>query len=222
MLNSAPIEIFWISGSPYSWRVLLALAVKQVPYESHLLSLTQGDLSDSKYLQVNPRGRVPGLRHGAVTMGESMTILRYLERCFPEPALFGQNAAQEAMINQQIDEIENYLVPHTHAFTLDVFRNAVAGKEAILNARAREIDSELSGMNNRVGEWLAGEKLSAADIVLYPLIAGILRAAGKPEANVLELHFMPFAEKYPVLVGWSSRVEALPGFETTYPPHWRT
>lgn len=220
-MSQAPLEIFWISGSPYSWRVLLALAVKKIPYESHLLSLANGDLADPQYLQVNPRGRVPGLRHGSVTMGESMTILRYLERCFPVPALFGGNATQEAMINQQIDEIENYLVPHTHAFTLDVFRNGVAGKEAILNARTREIDKELRAINERVGEWLVGDGLSAADIVLYPLIAGILRAAGKPTASVLDLHFVPFAEKYPKLVDWCTRMEALPGFAATYPPHWR-
>ena len=31
------IELYWGSGSPYSWRVQLALEYKRIPYQSHLL-----------------------------------------------------------------------------------------------------------------------------------------------------------------------------------------
>jgi len=33
------IDVYWGSGSPYSWRVLLALEHKALPYKSHLMSL---------------------------------------------------------------------------------------------------------------------------------------------------------------------------------------
>ena len=32
---------------------------------------------------------------------------------------------------------------------------------------------------------------------------------------------MPVEVNYPALGRWLARVEALPGYERTYPPHWR-
>jgi glutathione S-transferase len=34
------LELYWGSGSPYSWRVLLALEYKQLAYESHELQFS--------------------------------------------------------------------------------------------------------------------------------------------------------------------------------------
>ena len=38
------VEVFWGSGSPFAWSVMLALEVKGVPYTGHLLSFSDGDL----------------------------------------------------------------------------------------------------------------------------------------------------------------------------------
>jgi len=221
MNDKSPLEIFWISGSPYSWRVLLALAVKQIPYESRLLSLATGENRSDEFLKVNPKGKVPALRHGAFTMRESVAIVRYLDRCFPTPPLFGANAAEEATINQQIDEVENYVVPNSHAITRAVFGNIVADREAVLNEQAQRIAVQFGDIEASAGAWLMGNNISAADIVLYPLVAVLLRAAGKPAARTLDLQLLPFRERYPKLSDWCRRVEALPGFDATYPPHWR-
>jgi hypothetical protein len=32
---------------------------------------------------------------------------------------------------------------------------------------------------------------------------------------------LPFDAKYPRLASWLTRFEALPGYDRTYPPHWR-
>jgi len=219
--HESPIEIFWISGSPYSWRVLLALAIKQIPYESRLLSLANDEHRSDEFLRVNPRGRVPALRHGALTMGESVAILRYLDRCFPVPPLFGATPAEEGKINQRIDEIENYLVPNGQAITRAVFGGKVSDRIELLNEQARRIAAELRDLEGSVDEWLLGRDLSAADIVLYPLVATLLRAAGKPAAQKLDLQLLPLADRYPRLAQWCRRIEGLPGFDATYPPHWR-
>jgi len=52
------ITVYWISGSPFAWRVLLALEFKRLPYESRLLSVQKGDLASPDYLSINPRGKV--------------------------------------------------------------------------------------------------------------------------------------------------------------------
>lgn len=215
------IEIYWISGSPYSWRVLLALAIKQIPFESHLLSAANKEHKSPEFLAINPKGKVPALRHGKLTMGESLAILRYLERLHPEPSLFGNDAMEEARINELMDGIENYLVPNSHGITRALFGDLVAGNEAALNAQAERLKVELNRLEGHMGDWLIGNAVSAADVSLYPVIAGLLRAAGKPAADNLELQLLPFAKRYPKLADWCGRIKALPEFETTYPPHWR-
>ena len=69
--------------------------------------------------------------------------------------------------------------------------------------------------------WLAGAAISAADIVVFPWIPSLLRAAAKEEAKPLDLGFLPLDARYPHLAAWVSRIEAIPGYERTYPPHWK-
>ena len=58
------IEVYWGSGSPYSWRVLLALEHKRLAYESHLLQFSKQEHKSPQMLRMNPRGRVPVLKDG--------------------------------------------------------------------------------------------------------------------------------------------------------------
>lgn len=69
--------------------------------------------------------------------------------------------------------------------------------------------------------WLAGEALSAADLVVYPVVMQLLRAAGREEAETHALGVHPLAEHFPALGAWAGRMEALPGYDTAYPPHWK-
>ena len=50
------IEVFWGSGSPYSWRVLLALEFKRLPYVSHLLQFSKQEHKSQEMLALTPRG----------------------------------------------------------------------------------------------------------------------------------------------------------------------
>jgi glutathione S-transferase len=66
-----------------------------------------------------------------------------------------------------------------------------------------------------------GEHFSAADMVIFPAIQLLRRALNRPEARDLSSRFLPLETNYPALDRWIARVEALPGYERTYPPHWR-
>jgi glutathione S-transferase len=69
--------------------------------------------------------------------------------------------------------------------------------------------------------WLVGSQLSAADITAFPTFKALERAARKPDAAAFELSVDPLAQRYPALAAWVARIEALPGYERTFPPHWR-
>ena len=75
---------YWGSGSPYSWRVLLALEHKGLAYNSHLLQLAMQEHKAPHMLALNPRGRVPTLKDGDYVVFESLAILYYLDRKQPE------------------------------------------------------------------------------------------------------------------------------------------
>jgi glutathione S-transferase len=81
---------------------------------------------------------------------------------------------------------------------------------------ARSIEMRLAR-----SDWVVGESFSAADIVIFPGLQTLLRALSKPDAKELSTRFLPLEINYPALARWVARVEQLPGYERTYPPHWR-
>src|SRR5678816_1185106 len=104
------IELYWGSGSPFAWRVMLTLEVKGLAYESKLLEFSKGDHKTAAYLQLNPRGKVPTLKDDAFVVYESLAIMSYLDRKYPAPPLFGVTAEETGLIWQSISESESYLV----------------------------------------------------------------------------------------------------------------
>ena len=219
------IEVFWSSGSPFSWRVLLALEVKRLPYTSRLMEMSQGEHRTPAYLAMNPRGQVPALRDGDYAVYESTAILAYLDRKYPETPLFGTTAEECGRVWRSVCETMAYLEQSTDDFILPIYRGQATDKAAVVRAALPPIQGELARLEATLGEggrtWLVTETLSAADIVLFPLVMSLLRAAGKPAAAAFEHGLTPFQEKYPALAAWVKRIEARPGYDRTYPPHWR-
>ena len=85
------IDLYWGSGSPFSWRVLLALELKGLSYNSHLLHFDLQEHKAPQMLAMNPRGRLPVLRDGDYVVFESVAVLYYLDRKYPEPPIFGRS-----------------------------------------------------------------------------------------------------------------------------------
>ena len=77
------ITFYWGSGSPYSWRILLALEHKGLPYESQLLHFDKQEHQSPPMLKINPRGRLPVLKDGDYVVFESVAVLYYLDVKYP-------------------------------------------------------------------------------------------------------------------------------------------
>ncbi|MFO0675783.1 MAG: glutathione S-transferase family protein [Polyangiaceae bacterium] len=217
------IEVFWGSGSGPAWRVLLTLAVKNVPYESRLLSFSKGEHRQEPVTSMNPRGKVPVLRDGAYSVYESLAIMTYLDRRFPTPPLFGTTPEDAGTILRVIMEHECYGVAAISAFSRPLlFGKLDAQRDQVLLAMDG-CQAELSSLERRLATspYLATESLSAADLFVFPQIKAFERSLGKPGADSLGHPFGPLATAFPSLVAWCRRVESIPGYEATYPPHWR-
>ena len=217
------IEIYWGSGSAYSWRVLLALEQKNLPYVSRLLQFSKQEHKAPEYLLLSPRGKVPTLRDGDVVLGESLAILAYLERQYPDPPLFGRTAAETGHVWQLISEYVSYLDGPAFEVVLPLYFGKVAEKGEQIRRALPAVHAELYRMEAALARrlWLSGDRVSAADLVAYPGIASLQRAAAKPEAAPLDLGLLPLESRYPAIAAWTQRVAALPGYDRAYPPHWR-
>ncbi|MCW5572585.1 MAG: glutathione S-transferase family protein [Steroidobacteraceae bacterium] len=219
------IDVYWGSGSPYSWRVLLALEHKRLEYRSHLLQFSKQEHKAPHIVAMNPRGRLPILRHDDYVVFESVAILYYLDLKYPEPPIFGRTPEEAGVIMRVICEFEAYaedqLMKIVRALTGPGLNEDNLGEltRAMLAAasEARTIEGRLSK-----GDWIVGDDYSAVDMVVYPAIKVLLRALQRPGAGVLASRFLPVEVNYPSLGRWLARVEALPGFDRTFPPHWRT
>jgi glutathione S-transferase len=217
------IEVFWGSGSPFSWRVLLALEIKRLPYESHLLQFSKGDLATPAFVAMNPRKQVPVLRDGDEVVFESIAVLAYLDRKYPEPPLFGRTPAEAGRIWQLVCEEMAYLDGPGDKYILPLYFNEVDENADELRAVVPRVQAELGRLEAILErqEWLAGDRISAADLAAFPMVKSLERAAGKPRADEFGLGLLPIATRYPALGRWAARIEALPGYDRTYPPHWR-
>ena len=76
------LEFYYLSGSPFSWKVWLALEHKQIPYDLRVLSADAGDLKQPAFLAISPHGKVPAIADGGFTLYESSAIVEYLEDAY--------------------------------------------------------------------------------------------------------------------------------------------
>jgi glutathione S-transferase len=217
------IDLFWSSGSPYCWRVQLALEYKGLAYVSHPLEMSRQEHKAPQILRMNPRGRVPILKVDDYVCFESVAILYYLDRKFPGAPLFGATAEEGAVILRVIEEYQAYIEPPLTAICAAVFAGQLdqqrdATMQAMLQvaSEARTIEGKLATL-----DWVVGQRPSAADFVIYPGIQLLIRALLRREAFELRTRFLPVEVHYPCLARWFARIEALPGYARTYPPHWR-
>jgi glutathione S-transferase len=206
-------------GSPFSWRVWLALEFKGIAYNLKVLSFSDKDTTKPEFVAINPRHTVPTIVDDGYAVWESMAILEYLDERFPNAAkLFPGDAASRARVRRLMQEMQYYL----NAEAIDKIVDELFWKEGgtpdmALVAKWRDkVREELAYFAKELrGKFIAGDALSAADFVLYPCLAYCWRInVRKPDAGLGDV--IP-----PALADYKKRIEALPYFDKTFPPHWR-
>ena len=211
------LTFYYGSGSPYAWRVWLALEHKAIAYELKMISFSAGDLRKPEFLKVNPRHKVPAITDDDLDLYESAAIVEYLDDQYASgKKLFPGNARQRAVIRRLVREADEYFA-HAQERLVDqvLFTKQEKWDLQEISSARETLKFELTTFEDYMGgNYLAGE-LSAADFTLYPMIALCLRMEKKkPDLDVR-------AAIGPQLGAWMKRIEALPYFDKTYPPHWK-
>ena len=144
-------------------------------------------------------------------------------RKYPDPPLFGRTPEEAGRALRTSLELVHHFEPKVDRVAWPIYLGKVAGQEDAIKAAALEVHAELGTLEASLASspFLAGEALSAADLTAVAFVQHTLRAAGKESAQPLDLGFLPLDARYPRLAAWMHRMESLPGYERTYPPHWR-
>ena len=199
------VKFYYGSGSPYAWRVWLALEHKGIAYHRKTLSFDAGDLKTPEFGALNPRRKVPVLVDDDFALAESAAIVEYIEDRWPSgPALFAREPRLRAIQRRMVREADQYLAPAGTRFVTE------PGSEEA----ARDLRQELALWEEAAtGDYLSGE-LSAVDLTVYPFVALLLRIAGR------RADFARGDVVGPRLAAWIDRMQALPIVQHTRPPHW--
>ena len=216
------LDFYHGHGSPYGWRVWLALEHLGIAYEPRILSFSEKDHLKPDFVAINPRHRVPTIVDEGFVLWESLAILEYLDERFgaAKARLYPGSAADRARIRRLIREDEEDLDGKGLTPIYEELYQKPEGEPPDLvrleTARSR-LAEELDYFGRELrGPYLAGESPTAADFVLYPDVAYVKRiGAKKPQSQLADILPAPIAQ-------WAARIEALPYFEKTFPPHWRS
>jgi len=203
--------------------VALALECKGLPYSSHLLQFDRQEHKSPQMLAMNFRGRLPVLRDNDYVVFESLAILYYLDRKYPDPPIFGRTPEESGVIMRVICEYQSYAEPPLQLILSALQqRNERKPDDGITEAMHR-VAGEARTIEQRLArsDWVVGESFSAADMMIYPDIRLLLRMLQRPQAHELAARFLPMQANYPAIGRWLERVAALPGHDRTWPPHWR-
>jgi glutathione S-transferase len=214
------VDFYHGHGSPYSWRVWLALEAKAIPYDVKLLSFQAGDTRKPEFVALNPRHTVPTIVDDGHAVWESVAILEYLDERFDSGArLYPGDAKARARIRRLIREAEE----HVGAEAIDPIADEYFGKggaepdrEKLDKAKAT-LAEEVEYFGRELKDaYFGGGTPDALDLVLYPWLGGYVKriAFRKPESKLTAL--LP-----PAILAWTRRIEALPYFDKTIPEHWR-
>lgn len=196
-------------GATYSVYVRIARLVlleKGIDHDHVEVDIFAKDGPPADYLKRHPFGRIPSFSHGGVDLYETGAIARYIDEAFAGSPLQPADAVQRARMNQVVSVLDNYLYRPLvwGIYVACVEKGGEAGDAAIADAAAKAshcLDVIEAGM----GEWLAGDALTLADLYAAPMIAyGLMTEQGR---GMLAAR--------PRLGAWWSQVSARPSMLAT-------
>ncbi len=212
------LTFYYGSGSPFAWRVWLALEHKQIPYEMKNISFSGGDLTKPEYLAINPRHKVPAIVDDGFALYESTAIVEYLEDKYASGSrLFPEDINQRALVRRIMQEADQYLNTSMRLLIEQLFfLPQDKWDEAKIERGCKSLSEELAMWEHTdMGRFLVGSSLTAADFTLYPVMALALRLEKKKfDVGIRQMIG-------PKLATWMQNLTEQPIIRTTWPPHWK-
>ena len=189
--------LYNISISGNCHKVRLMLAFLGLEYQTHNLDLGASEQTSDDYLRLNLFGQAPVIDDNGVVIRDSQAILVYLAKKYGEDRFWSNDPAELAQITSWLSTAANEMqsgparlrVHHKLGRPIDI-KHATDITTKLLNI----INGHLADK-----KWLVADKLSIADIAIYPYLA---------LAHEGQIDISPYQN----ITEWLARFEALPDY----------
>jgi maleylpyruvate isomerase len=199
--------------SSAAYRVRIALALKELDYETVAVHLTKGggEQFGAAFSALNPQQLVPVLEDGGAALSQSLAIIEYLDEAYPGAPLLPATAIERARVRSlaqaiacDIHPLDNLRVLRYLVHTLKVtpeqkdawYRHWIALGLAALEQRLAREDG--------TGAFCHGDKPTLADCCLVPQMNNARR-------------FGCDLAPYPTVERIDAACQALPAFQRAHP-----
>jgi maleylacetoacetate isomerase len=208
MLPRMKLVLYDYYRSSASYRVRIALNLKGVAWERVPVNLLEGEQRDGAYRALNPQGFVPMLDADGERLTQSLAIIGWLDRVFPEPPLLPADSSERAhvvalclAIAADIHPINNLRVlKQLSAMGVDQARRDDWYRHWI----SEGFDALEALAAPRAGAFLFGDSVTTADVCLVPQMFNARR-------------FDVPLDPYPTLVRVDAAASALEPFAAAHP-----
>ena len=196
------IKVYGVHGSPFVRKVFVALDIKGIPYEIVPQMPFSGD---QEYLKINPLGKVPTLVDGDLRLGDSKVICRYLERAYPEPALYPADIADGAMADWYEDLCGGPVAEMAAGIFFQRFMRPLAFKqEPDEELVSNIIDKRLPPMLDYLESQVPADGFVFGEFTMADL------SIASPFFNAAYAGYDVDASRWPAMAGLVERVKAQP------------
>ena len=179
-----PVIVYDHPLSPYGQKVKIALMEKSVAFEARMPDAIGSGSVSGEFAGASPRGEVPALIDGDVTLFDSTIILEYIEERWPEPALLPSGAAARARVRT----LEEAMDTHFEAITWGLGEIAYFGRaegalaEQMQAQAARQLAGWYAWLDGELGadEWFNGTGFGWGDLSVAPFVNGAVGLGHAP------------------------------------------
>ena len=195
--------------SSAAYRVRIALNLKGIDYESRPVNLLHSEQTADDYRALNPQGLVPMLEIDGHRLTQSLSIMVYLDQCFPDPPLMPRDPVDGAHVRAMALTVACDIHPLNNLRVLKYLSSELGlpqeERDAWYIHWLREGLPALEALAKvGAGRFLFGDEPTIADVCLVPQLYNARR-------------FNVALDDYPTLLRADESANALEPFAAAHP-----
>jgi maleylacetoacetate isomerase len=168
------MQLYTYYRSSAAYRVRIALALKNLPYESVPVNLRRGEHLHDHYRAINPQRRVPALLlDDGNLLIQSLAIIEYLDEVYPSPPLLPQDPLTRAQVRAVAQIICCDIHPVNNAGTRKRLTEQFSADDQALDAWTTHWIREGFAAVDRLiepGPYAFGDAVTIADLCIVPQV----------------------------------------------------
>jgi maleylacetoacetate isomerase len=176
------VKLYGYFRSSASFRVRIALNLKNLPYEPVFIHLRKSEQRRPEYLEINPTGLVPSLEDDGQVFIQSLAIIEYLDETHPEPPLLPGHPADRARVRALANIVACDIHPIDNLRVLRYLSRNLGQDEAGIQrwfdhwiVEGFNALERIMADDGQTGEFCHGDEPGLADVCLVPQVVNAQR-----------------------------------------------